>query len=323
MLLTYCDPWLRVKALRNIRKFIALESVSMRPITKFLTDMDGVLIDSEQLAMRVMDECGVNLIKEFKPDAVIETDYIYRTYPGTSTNKIVELLIKEFDLDEGEIRCEYDFSDGANVADEIAKLITQATIERFQAELKAVPGAAESYRQIREAFGAENFGLATTSPAGRMDVSLAHATDPVTGENAGFEEIFPEGDLRRSGYLFDNKYDDAFGALGWDPAETAIVEDSVSGVTKAKAGRPDVRVIGTVAALFYENKGAQSTALLKAGADIVVSDMEDLPRALKWLDNGLDPHNAPAFKSIVYLPTDNDNPLGYSRTPSYGAPKGP
>lgn len=293
----------------------------MRPITKFLTDMDGVLIDSEQLAMRVMDECGVSLIQEFKPDAVIETDYIYRTYPGTSTNKIVEKLIQEFGLDEEEIRAEYDLADDANVANEIAALITKATIERFQAELKAVPGAAKSFREIRDAFGAENFGLATTSPEERMDVSLAHATDPVTGENAGFEEIFPQGDLRRSGYKFDNKYDEAFGALGWDPAETAIVEDSISGVTKAKAGRPDVRVIGTVAAVFYENKGKQAMELLKAGADIIVSDMEDLPRALKWLDNGLDPHNAPEFKGLVYLPTDNDNALGYSRTPSYGAPK--
>ncbi len=336
-------------------------------ITKIITDMDGVLIDSEQLAMRVMDTEAVALVERSVPNHGMPKDHVYREYPGTSTNKIVLAMIEQFNLPLDDIEAHYKigarpdetedeqkariekaladagYADGGapealiaslqerapeteeerkiRYSDVVAEDVTRKTLEYFKQNLKAVPGAVKSFGQIRGAFGPENFALATTSPEGRMNVSLDHAKDPVTGDNAGLAEIFPEGSHRRSGYKFDNKYDDAFDALGFDPAETVIVEDSVSGVKKAKAGRPEVRVIGTVAAVFYENKGQQGMKLLEAGADIIVSDMEDLPRALKWLDNGLDPHNAPEFKGIVYLPTDNHNPLGYSRTPSYGAPK--
>lgn len=307
------------------------------PITKIITDMDGVLIDSEQLAMRVMDTEAVALVERSVPDHGMPQDHVYREYPGTSTNKIVLAMIEQFDLPLDPIAAHYKIGERPlaslqeqppetederkiRYANAVAEDVTEKTLEYFRHNLKAVPGAANAFEQILAAFGAENFALATTSPQGRMDVSLDHAKDPVTGENAGLAKIFPEGSHRRSGYKFDNKYDDAFGALGWDPAETVIIEDSVSGVKKAKAGRPEVRVIGTVAAVFYEDKGKQAMELLKEGADIIVSDMEDLPRALKWLDNGLDPQAAPTFKGIVFLPTDNDNALGYSRTPSYGAP---
>lgn len=273
-------------------------------VKKILTDMDGVLVDSEDVAMRVMDDWGVALIKRYQPDAVIEQDYIYKTYPGTSTDRIVAALIEKFTLAEELIRQDYNLGEDDDVSIALADLVTLETIACFQNQLKTVPGAAKAYQELSDCYGAENVGLATTSRKDRMDVSLQHAVDPATNQNAGLAQIFPEGERRRSGYDFKNKYDEAFGALGWNTAETVVVEDSLSGVSKAKAGRPDVMVVGTVAAKFYEDKAAQAKALIDAGAHIVVSDIADLPKAVAWLDQGMRALAKPSFADSVYMPTD-------------------
>lgn len=271
-------------------------------VKKILTDMDGVLVDSEDAAMRVMDDWGVALIKRYQPDAQIAQDYIYKTYPGTSTDRIVAALIKEFDLPEALIRQDYNVADADDVAIALADHVTLDTIACFRQQLTTVPGAADAYRALAARYGADNVGLATTSRKDRMDVSLEHAVDPATGRNAELTQIFPAGERRRSGYDFKNKYDEAFAALGWNTAETVVVEDSLSGVTKARAGRPDVMVVGTVAARFYEDKAAQAKALIDAGADIVVGDIADLPQAVAWLDHGLGALAKPDFAGEVYVP---------------------
>lgn len=51
-------------------------------ITKVVTDNDGVNIDSEDLAMRIMDDEGVKLIQQYNPDAATQlpADHIYKTF---------------------------------------------------------------------------------------------------------------------------------------------------------------------------------------------------------------------------------------------------
>ena len=279
--------------------------------TKIITDNDGVNIDSEDVAMRIMDDAGVALVRRYKLDANLPKDYIYTTYPGTSTNKIVEALIAKFDLPVAQIAKDNQLPQGSSavtVSEAIAAQITKATNDHFKAELKSIPGTTQAWKQINDMFGSQNVALATTSPKDRMDVSLSHAADPVTGKNAELDALFPKGAQRRSGYGHDNKYDEAFAALGWKPSETIIVEDSLSGVTKAKAGRPEVAVIGTVAAKFYEDKPAQAKALIDKGANIVISDMRDLPRAAAWLKAGAEVTALPTFKSPVFLPEAAERP---------------
>lgn len=275
-------------------------------VKKILTDMDGVLVDSEDVAMRVMDDWGVAFIKRYQPDAQIEPDYIYKTYPGTSTDRIVAALMTEFDIAEALVRQDYNVADGEDVAIALADQVTIDTIACFKQQLKIVPGAAAAYQALVQTYGAENVGLATTSRKDRMDVSLAHAVCPESNQNAGLAAIFPEGERRRSGYDFKNKYDEAFGALGWNVAETVVVEDSLSGVTKAKAGRDEVMVVGTVAAKFYEDKAAQAKALIDAGADLVVDNIADLPQAVAWLDQGLNALARPSFQGSVYVPARDE-----------------
>ncbi len=275
---------------------------------KVIFDNDGVNIDSEDVAMRVMDDWGVTLIRRYKPDADMRPDYIYDTYPGTSTDRIVVALIEKFDLDLSIIQKDYglDSSDLERVAVDLADQITIETNQRFQKDLKSIPGVTEALTQIRATYGGDHVAMATTSRADRMDISLACAVDPETGANAQLSALFPEGPLRRSGYGHANKYDEFYDAVGWNPAECVVVEDSLSGVSKARAAGAvrgvEQRVIGTVSAKFYPDKDAQADALAKAGASLVISTMKDLPKALAWMDTGLAAQHKPAFSGTVYLP---------------------
>lgn len=292
-----------------------------KPITKWLFDNDGVNIDSEDVAMRVMDDWGVDFISKYEPSKLPEKDHIYKTYPGTSTDKIVEALIKKFDLPLPLIRQDYNIPDttpDADVPKLLALDVTAQTNQRFQVELKSIAGATQSHEELRAVYGADNIALCTTSPEDRMDISLECAVDPVTGANARLAEFFPKGDHRRSGYKHPNKYDEAFAALGWDPAETGIVEDSKSGVEKAKANRPEVRVIGTVAARFFEDKAAQAKVLTDAGASLVITNFADLPKAAAWLQDNMNPLSRPSFAGDVYVPSDVSSP---ERKPAVYKPK--
>lgn len=291
-------------------------------ISKVITDNDGVNIDSEDVAMRVMDDWGVAFIERFNPDAAakLEKDYIYTTYPGTSTDKIVRQLIERHDLLPELIRAAHDLPEDVDIGTHMADLITKETNVRFQQELKSIPGVTQAWEKVIETLGAENVALATTSRGDRMDISLEHAVDPKTGENARLHEIFPVGDRRFSGYGGPNKYDAAFALLKWDPAETVIVEDSLSGARYAKAGRPEVSVVGTVAARFYNDKAGHAAALMENGADIVISTMHDLPHAISWLNEGFDPAKKPDFKGKVYMPSQGGDPAVTPAAPSPAAP---
>ncbi|MEM6780652.1 MAG: hypothetical protein AAF569_02190 [Pseudomonadota bacterium] len=274
--------------------------MSTLPITKIIFDNDDVNIDSEKLAMQIMDDWGYEFVSRYvgepeQSDPALNKGDIYNRFKGTSTNKIVEALINEHNLPLEQIIEDYELGDVAEDTEAIAKLladqVTAATIAGFEKDLKAIPGITQALREVDKLLGGiENRALCTTSPEDRMNVSLERAIDPETGENAGLAELFPDEDNRRiSGYGHDNKYV-YFMSLNsdWGPAQAVIVEDSVSGVTKAKAASPDFRVIGTVAAGSYEDKSAQIRALQEAGADIIVMDVRDIPTVVEWMNEGMD-----------------------------------
>lgn len=282
-----------------------------KPLRKTIWDKDNVLFDSEGLAMQIMDDEGYALVTQYDgapelaPGVPLERGYIYKEYPGTSTDKIVQALIDQFDLPLAQIKEDFDLGDIADdqVAIALAEDVTRKTIDGFRQGLEAIPGIADALRAIDNYMGGiENRASCTTSPADRMNISLECAVDPATGENAGLADLFPDVDDRRiSGYDYDNKYVYFFELHpDWDPAECAIFEDSKSGVTKAKASHDDVRVIGTVAAQYYPDKAEQATVLMQAGADVVVSHADDMPKALEWLDNGLTAETRPTFTAEVW-----------------------
>ena len=275
----------------------------MSPISKVIFDNDGVNIDSETTAMHVMDVFGFEFVKKYAPETDINLGDIYREYPGTSTDKIIEKLIEKFDLPEDQIRTDYQIDQDEDTAVFIADLVTIETINSFcNGDLKSIPGVTNALDILINRFSQENIALCTTSREDRMDVSLANAIDPETGNSAELDKRFPSGPNRISGYGHNNKYELFFETHeDWDPKDCVIVEDTISGVCKAKAANPNLRVVGTVAAQFYEDKQQQALTLLKGGASIVVSDIRDLPNAIEWLEKDFAAEAEPKFSSLIYI----------------------
>ncbi len=319
----------------------------LNTIKTAIFDNDGVNINSETLAMRICDDWLSKMVEDFLPTSPLPKDYIYNNFAGKSTNKIAALIIEEKGLPLKSLQETYGFSDDDLVkikADEklaagddlgalsfaLADLITIATIEGYKKDLKAIHGITQMHAEIRDLVGADNVYLATTSRADRMVVSLGYAIDPATGENADLLNTFKEGLHRLSGYGKPNKYDLLFQLAeeAGEPidADTAIVvEDSLSGVKYAKAGRDGLRVVGTAAADFFPDKEKHARALTEAGASAVVTDMRDLPKALQWLDAGLHPEQRPEnFLGDVYTPGDFDDSYQLSaKVEAGGKPRPP
>ncbi|WP_029149431.1 HAD family hydrolase [Microbacterium indicum] len=105
-------------------------------------------------------------------------------------------------------------------------------------------------------------------------VSSSKNARPVL-EAAGIIDLFPvivDGVVSEEKGLPSKPAPDAFleGAreVGTDPARTVVVEDAISGVAAGSAGRFGL-VIGV-------DRGAGASALLDAGATLVVTDLADL-----------------------------------------------
>ena len=303
--------------------------MALNTIKTAIFDNDGVNINSETLAMRICDDWLSEMVENFMPNSPLPKDHIYNNFAGKSTNKIASLILEEKNLPLAAVQETYGFTDedlakiktneklsatddvGA-VGFALADLITVATIEGFKKDLVAIHGITQMHEEIRDLVGHDNVYLATTSRADRMDISLGYAVDPATGKNADLLNTFKEGIHRLSGYGKPNKYDLLFqlteeAGQPIDANTAIVVEDSLSGVKYAKAGRDGLRVVGTAAADFFPDKEKHARALTEAGASVVVTDMRDLPETLKWLDTGLDPEQRPEnFFAAVYAPADFD-----------------
>lgn len=279
---------------------------------KIIFDNDGVNIDSEHIAMQDMDEFGYKLVHKYVPSCSsgLSRGDIYTEYKGWSSNAIIEDLINKHSLPEDDIRETFDIPEGDDLYEHLSNLHTNSVIAKFQSGmLKTLPGFASTIEKIRERFGQGNIALCTTSRTDRMHATEA-AIDPDTGQKANWGEFFPkDGNLRVSGYGYKNKYEH-FRSLNpsWDPDETVIVEDTASSTKKAIDAGFD-NVIGIVASKFQtqdtngnfdpEKQRQEMESLLKAGAKIIVTDYRDIPFAIDWMSNGMNPDQKPDFVSTV------------------------
>ncbi|MCS0502792.1 HAD family hydrolase [Ancylobacter mangrovi] len=170
----------------------------MRP-TLIIFDCDGVLIDSEVLSARALiDELACHGI-------AVDMDFVARHFIGRAYPVVQAEVRVQFGL-ELPARFEHDYR--------------TRLLARFETELAAMAGAVELVEALRV-----SYCVATSSSPARLAASL---------RIAGLERLFAGRAFTASEVAHGKPAPDLFlhaaARMGFDPADCAVVEDSVAGL---------------------------------------------------------------------------------------------
>ncbi len=202
-------------------------------------DCDGVLVDTELISNTVL----AGLLTEAGLPTTLE--FCLREYRGRSMTSVVELATRRH---------------GAPLPGDIAARYYADMKDAFAREGQAVPGVADALDRI-----ALPSCVASSGPHHKMEVTLRRAG--LWERFAG--RIFSASEVEH-GKPAPDLFLHAARAMGFDPATTAVVEDSVPGVQAARAA-------GMRALAFARNTDAD---LLAAVGGEPFEDMAQLPGLL-------------------------------------------
>lgn len=208
-------------------------------------DCDGVLVDSEPIASRILAEALAELGIPLTPQQVIDR------YTGISMAAVVQRIEAEF---------------GRPVPEGFVAALRQRDQEAFRRELKPVPGVPE----MLDALLLPKCVASSGSPA-KMRVTLG-----VTGLERYFAPHIFSGDMVARGKPAPDLFLLAAHKMATPPAACVVVEDSVAGIQAARSAgmRPFGFIGGGHAGPGY------GAGLRDAGAEIVFHRMTDLPDLL-------------------------------------------
>jgi len=191
-------------------------------------DCDGVLVDTEPAANRVLAACLSELGVPTTPDEAI------RDYKGLSMKRCVELI---------------EARRGRPLPDDFVEVVHARTIAAFERGLQPIPHVETALDRIVAAVC-----VASSGHHGKMKFTLTR-----TGLWPRFKgKIFSADDVAR-GKPAPDLFLRAADVMGFAPAECVVVEDSLPGVQAARAAA--MRVLG------YTPLGAPGT-LAAAGAEV-------------------------------------------------------
>lgn len=204
-------------------------------------DMDGVLVDSEPIACRILHRhlelLGVPMtLDEFMRDTI-----------GLSTPSTRALIRDRY---------------GIEVPDDVVQRARAELDRAYEAELVAVAGV----EQAIQAVDRPRCVASSSSPA-RIALSLR-----ITGLGRYFGDNLFSATMVERGKPHPDLFLHAAGTMGIAPARAAVVEDSVPGVTAGVAA--GMKVFAYAGASY-----ADAAALERAGGT-VFTDMRGLPGLL-------------------------------------------
>ena len=261
-----------------------------------LFDLDGVLTATAALHAECWKRALDGLLAEHgQAPFDIERDYVAHV-DGKPRRDGARDLLRARGLDAGPERV-------AIVADR-----KQALVEHALAAggVEAFPGSVRWVRHLREA-GVRTAVVSSSTNA--RDVLRA------AGIDALFEDVVDGGDLEALGLKGKPAPDgflEAAARLGVASECAVVVEDALAGVTAGVAGAFGL-VIGVA-------RTAEPSALLAAGADVVVGDLEELiPVEPPWqiVERRLDPDRMAAQESVFAV---GNGYLGIRGAPEEGGP---
>ncbi|TKT82699.1 HAD family hydrolase [Aquamicrobium sp. LC103] len=206
-------------------------------------DCDGVLVDSEPIAISVL--CEVIAAAGHR----LDEETAYRLFLGRSIATINELLARDFGLVFSP-----DDLEGSR----------QRLYDRFREELKPIAG-------IREAVAALSAArcVASSSQPERIRLSLE-----VTGLIDLFEPHIFSATMVARGKPAPDLFLHAAHEMGFAPRDCVVVEDSPAGIMAAKSA--GMRVLA-FAGGSHAAQGGLIAAFAELGPDLVFDDMRDLP----------------------------------------------
>ena len=203
-------------------------------------DCDGVLVDSEELSCRCLAEAMV------RAGIAMTTERALELFLGRSTAALLD----------------YCRAVGKQLPANFLPDLAVQVRETFRSQLKPIIGIAAVLAQLQLPYC-----VASSSDLERVKFSLE-----LTGLARSFGPRLYTAQMVKHGKPAPDLFLHAAGAMGAEPRRTLVIEDSVSGVTAAKAA--GMKVWGFVGGAHY--RLADGNALLRqAGADRIFAAMTD------------------------------------------------
>ncbi|TPE48329.1 HAD family hydrolase [Amaricoccus solimangrovi] len=210
-------------------------------------DCDGVLVDSEPLAMAV-------LLEAIRAQGLeIDPGQGYELFLGRSLASIGQMLVEDFGV-----------ALDALALDEMR----QRLYAKFRAELTPIPHVPEVVSRL-----ANPFCVASSSQPERVELALR-----LTGLWDHFEGKLFSATMVAHGKPAPDLFLLAAGRMGYAPGNSLVVEDSAAGIRAAQAAH--MRVAAFTGGGHARNK--QHEARLRVlEPDWIIDDMRDLPTLLR------------------------------------------
>ncbi len=231
-----------------------MEESAPSPVGLIIFDCDGVLVDSEPLAMRVL------LAGIAARGVTIDEALAYERLLGRNLASVVETLERDFGV--------------ALEADALEHMREELYV-LFREELQAIAGIAEALQKI-----SVPVCVASSSQLERIRLSLE-----VTGLAAAFGDHIFSASMVSQGKPAPDLFLLAASRMHVTPQRCIVIEDSPAGVEAAR--RAGMRVFA-----FTGGSHAQSVAhrqrLESLAPDILFDDMARLPELIRSIANKSD-----------------------------------
>jgi HAD superfamily hydrolase (TIGR01509 family) len=205
-------------------------------------DCDGVLVDSEPIAMRV-------LLETLRDEGLLlDADTGYDRLLGRSLGDIRDMLACDF---------------GLTLGDAALAGMRQRLHAAFRAELRATPGVVEAVERLRTPFC-----VASSSQPERIRLSLE-----VTGLLQYFEGRIFSATMVARGKPAPDLFLHAAREMGFAPEACLVVEDSPAGIRAALDG--GMQVVAFLGGSHAQRPGYRDR-IAALRPDRVIVDMRDL-----------------------------------------------
>lgn len=183
----------------------------MPQIKAVIYDVDGTMVDSEPLHVAAWGEA----LHQQGHELADLSEEFQATMAGKKPIVIAESMVKELHLSAG--------------AQEFLNFKAKMFLELVQADLKGMPGVAESVHRLT----GDGYELAIGTSLDRSYIDLALAK---LGFTNSFKVIIT-GDRIKNGKPHPETYLSVAQQLGRQPSECIVLEDAKSGIQSAKAAR--------------------------------------------------------------------------------------